>query len=61
MVRTITPAMVQNGDTLIINNRRWLVKSVSDPDYSGARDASMVDAEGHEKWSCLYDVFTIEE
>lgn len=60
MVRTVMPAMVQNGDTLIIGNHRWLVKSVSDPDYSGARDASMVDAEGRERWSCLYDVVTIE-
>jgi hypothetical protein len=54
------PAMVQSGDTLIIGDHRWLVKSLSDPDYSGARDASMVDSEGREKWSCLYDAVTIE-
>jgi hypothetical protein len=60
MVRTVMPAMVQSGDTLIIGDHRWLVKSLSDPDYSGARDASMVDSEGREKWSCLYDAVTIE-
>lgn len=59
-VRNVMPTMVQSGDTLVVGNHRWLVKSVSEPDYSGAVDASLVDAQGHEKWSCLYDAVTIE-
>jgi len=59
-VRNVMPNMVQSGDTLIIGDHRWLIKSVSEPDYAGARDASLVDAQGHKKWSCLYDAVTIE-
>ena len=59
-VRTVMPKMVQGGDTLIIGDHRWFIKSVSEPDYAGAVDAALVDAEGHEKWSCLYDAVTIE-
>jgi len=59
-VRTVMPTMVQGGDTIIIGDHRWLVKSVSEPDYAGAVDAAMVDAQGHQKWSCLYDAVTIE-
>jgi len=54
------PTMVQGGDTIIIGDHRWLVKSVSEPDYAGAVDAAMVDELGHQKWSCLYDAVTIE-
>jgi hypothetical protein len=54
------PKMVQGGDTLVIGDHRWLVRSVSEPDYAGAVDASLVDAQGHEKWSCLFDAVTIE-
>jgi hypothetical protein len=59
-VRTVMPKMVQSGDTLIIGDHRWFIKSLSEPDYAGAVDASLVDAEGREKWSCLYDAVTIE-
>lgn len=59
-VRNVMPTMVQSGDTLVVGNHKWLVKSVSEPDYSGAVDASLVDAQGQEKWSCLYDAVTIE-
>lgn len=58
--RIVMPKLVQSGDTLIIGDHRWLIKSVSEPDYAGAVDASLVDAEGREKWSCLYDAVTIE-
>lgn len=58
--RIVMPRMVQNGDTLVIGNHKWMVKFLSDPDYTGARDASLVDDQGHEKWSCLYDAVTIE-
>jgi hypothetical protein len=59
-VRNVMPTMVQGGDTVIIGDHRWLVKSVSEPDYAGAVDAAMVDAQGQQKWSCLYDAVTIE-
>jgi hypothetical protein len=59
-VRNVMPKMVQGGDVVLIGDQRWFVKSVSEPDYAGAVDASMVDAQGHEKWSCLYDAVTIE-
>ena len=59
-VRTVMPKMVQSGDTLIIGDHRWFIKSLSEPDYAGAVDASLVDAEGREKWSCLYVAVTIE-
>jgi hypothetical protein len=59
-VRNVMPSMVQSGDTLIIGDHRWLIKSVSEPDYAGARDASLVDEQGQEKWSCLYGAVTID-
>jgi hypothetical protein len=54
------PTLVQSGDTIVIGDHRWLVKSVSEPDYAGFIDAAMVDAQGQQKWSCLYDAVTIE-
>ncbi len=58
--RVIMPTLVQSGDTVVIGNHRWLVKSVSEPDHAGFIDAAMVDAQGQQKWSCLYDAVTIE-
>jgi hypothetical protein len=54
------PTLVQSGDTVVIGNHRWLVKSVSEPDHAGFIDAAMVDAQGQQKWSCFYDAVTIE-
>jgi hypothetical protein len=58
--RVIMPTLVQSGDTIVIGDHRWLVKSLSEPDHAGFIDAAMVDAQGHQKWSCLYDAVTIE-
>jgi hypothetical protein len=58
--RVVMPTLVQGGDTVVIGDHRWLVKSVSEPDYAGFIDASLVDAAGREKWSCFYDAVTIE-
>ncbi len=58
--RVIMPTLVQSGDTVVIGNHRWLVKSVSEPDHAGFIDAAMVDAQGQQKWSCFYDAVTIE-
>jgi len=58
--RVIMPTLVQSGDTVVIGNHRWLVKSVSEPDHAGFIDAAMVDSQGQQKWSCLYDAVTIE-
>ena len=58
--RVVMPTLVQSGDTVVIGDHRWLVKSVSEPDHAGFIDAALVDAQGQQKWSCLFDAVTIE-
>ena len=58
--RIVMPKSVQNGDTVVIGDHKWMVTFLSEPDYTGARDASLVNNQGQQKWSCLYDAVTIE-
>jgi hypothetical protein len=58
--RTIMPSLVQRRRHVFIGDHRWMVKYVTEPDNLGGVSASLVDAQGRERWESMLDVVRIE-
>jgi hypothetical protein len=58
--RTIMPSLLQGGDYVLIGDHPWMVKYVTEPDTLGGVSASLVDAQGRERWESMLDVVRIE-